>query len=246
MNCIISFQPSWHINSDNHELRRMLIDISNKYYKPIFDIFIESAMLGVSIYSCSNFCDTPVEESLFYSIIVASLYYLISESKYHSYYAYRLINGQTFNSQSHHFIQQDTILFQYIPNVDRYFITALKPIVAGSFLRNDFSLIYGTHYNDPSPVLNFGCLDVDPILFEQIDPNANAFYFYHDMYYKVAISQASNAYLKMLINNDFDTQNAQAVFSMVFDAFYRPNFGLYFLKDVVPGDRINVKPLETV
>ena len=141
MNCIISFQPSWHINSDNHELRRMLIDISNKYYKPIFDIFIESAMLGVSIYSCSNFCDTPVEESLFYSIIVASLYYLISESKYHSYYAYRLINGQTFNSQSHHFIQQDTILFQYIPNVDRYFITALKPIVAGSFLRNDFSLI---------------------------------------------------------------------------------------------------------
>ena len=121
----------------------------------------------------------------------------------------------------------------------------LKPIVAGSFLRNDFSLIYGTHYNDPSPVLNFGCLDVDPILLNKLIRIRMHFIFIMICIIR-SLFQASNAYLKMLINNDFDTQNAQAVFSMVFDAFHRPNFGLYFLKDVVPGDRINVKPLETV
>ena len=243
---LISFQPEWHIRSNNHHLRRILIDISQKPYKSILETFFESMILAGSVYVLSNVAENERSMSFFYAFLSASLYLLISESKYHSYESHLSLNNHNQYTQVRHFIHHDRVLFQYDLNLDRYFIMALKPISAGSFLRNQFSLIHSHPHDNSSLISTFGILEVEPISFHQIQLNSMSFYFYHDLIYKVSMSENCNAFSKNLNSNFIGSDDYQAKFMMVPDRFLRLNFGIYFINDVLPGCRINLKPLSTV
>ena len=184
--------------------------------------------------------------AVFCSFFMASLYFLIDASSHHSHTEMFQLKQRSFYKMPNTFINPNDILFQNNLTLDRYFLRALTLIPATSFLPNAFSLFKQPLINRSDTHLYFGCIDVSPIRYRDINPTSSAFYFYYNGFFEVTLSSTSNACSKIFPSNLSDVDDYDAEFDLVLDQNNRPTFGIYFLKNVNEGELIKLKPFPMV